>query len=128
MATKHEQGHGEKHEQGHGEKHEQGHGEKHEHGHKEVGEEKPADEKVQALCDKVKPDFEHKSGIKAEEFKAVRYASKVVHGMDHFVKVWLGKDHFCHLKIHEPPHHTGEKPALHDYQLNKTKHDHIHHF
>ncbi|XP_056416208.1 cystatin-B-like [Hyla sarda] len=93
-----------------------------------VGEEKPADDKVQDLCDKIKHDFLHKSGLKTEEFKAVKYAKQVVAGTNHFVKVWLGGDHFCHLRIHEPLPHTGEKPALHDYQLEKTKHDHILHF
>ncbi|XP_069801086.1 cystatin-A1-like [Dendropsophus ebraccatus] len=93
-----------------------------------VGEEKPADSKIQELCDKIKHDFQQKSGIKAEEFKAVKYASQVVAGMNHFVKVWLGGDHYVHLRIHEPLHHTGEEPSLHHFQLHKNQHENICHF
>ncbi|XP_069801326.1 cystatin-A-like [Dendropsophus ebraccatus] len=90
-----------------------------------IGDEKPADSKIQGLCDKVKSEFEKKSGTNAAEFKAKKYASQVVAGTNYYIKVSTGDGHYCHIKIYEPL--RGE-PEITGFQLNKSEHDAIHFF
>ncbi|XP_069802035.1 cystatin-A1-like [Dendropsophus ebraccatus] len=88
-----------------------------------VGPEQPTNPEVQAVCDSIKADFLKRSGVNAEKFKAVKYKSQTVAGMNYFVKVWLGGNQYCHLRIYKPMPHTGEKPRLEKYQIGKTEHD-----
>ncbi|XP_075118625.1 cystatin-B-like [Leptodactylus fuscus] len=88
-----------------------------------TGDEKPADAEIQALCDLVRDDFLAQSGITVSQFVAVSFATQVVNGYNHFVKVDVGDGRFCHLRIYEPRAHTKQKPSLHAFQVNKSKLD-----
>ncbi|XP_040278788.1 cystatin-B-like [Bufo bufo] len=93
-----------------------------------VGKEKPANPEIQELCDLVKHEFEVKSGLNAAKFKAVSFKSQVVAGTIYFVKVDVGGDQFCHLRIFKPLPYTGEKATLSDFQCGKKKDDPIGYF
>ncbi|XP_040278789.1 cystatin-A1-like [Bufo bufo] len=93
-----------------------------------LGEEKPTNPEIQALCDSVKHDFEQKSGVNAAKFMVISFKSQVVAGIFYFVKVDLGGGQFCHLKILEPLPHTGEKATLSGFKCGLKKEEPICHF
>ncbi|XP_056416205.1 cystatin-A1-like [Hyla sarda] len=93
-----------------------------------IGAEKVADPEIQAACDSIKSEFLKQSGVNAAEFKAMKYKSQVVAGTNYFVRVWLGGDQFCHVKIYKPLPHTGEKPSLAGFHLGSTERDPITYF
>ncbi|XP_056416206.1 leukocyte cysteine proteinase inhibitor 1-like [Hyla sarda] len=90
-----------------------------------VGAERPATLEIQIICDSVKPAFEAQSGVNATEFNVIKYASQVVAGTNYYMKVCLGGDKYCHLRIYDPLPFTGEPPRLDGYQLEKTEKDPI---
>ncbi|XP_056415952.1 leukocyte cysteine proteinase inhibitor 1-like [Hyla sarda] len=93
-----------------------------------ASEEKPADPEVQAVVDSVKTAFEAQSGVNAAQFTVVKYASQCVAGTNYFVKVSLGGNQFCHLRIYEPLPHTREPPRLDRFLLKMTEEDPVVHF
>ncbi|MEE6518981.1 hypothetical protein FKM82_030351 [Ascaphus truei] len=52
-----------------------------------IGSVEPADQAIQDICDKIKPQVEEKDGRNFGKFKAVKYASQVVAGTNLFIKV-----------------------------------------
>ncbi|XP_056416923.1 cystatin-A1-like [Hyla sarda] len=90
-----------------------------------VGETKPANPEVQGYCDTVKSKFLEQSGLNVTEFKADSYRDQVVAGMYYYIKVWLGGDKYCHIKVYNPLPHTGGKPELQGYKLDKSKEESI---
>ncbi|XP_075707133.1 cystatin-A1-like [Rhinoderma darwinii] len=93
-----------------------------------LSKEKPADPEAQDVVNSVESEFLKKSGVNAKTFQAVKYRSQVVAGKNYFVKVRLGKDQFCHLRIFAPLTYTNNKPQLKSFQLKKTEKDEITYF
>ncbi|XP_071989371.1 cystatin-A2-like [Engystomops pustulosus] len=93
-----------------------------------VGAEQAADQEVQDLVDSIKAEFLENSGVNAETFVAVSYKTQYINGTNYFVKVGLGGGQFAHLKIYEPLPHTGMKPSLCGFLLEKKKEDCIEYF
>ncbi|KAI0208770.1 Cystatin-B [Lamellibrachia satsuma] len=81
-----------------------------------------ADENVQAICDKVRPQVEEKAGQKFSEYKALRVVTQLVAGTNYFVKIHIGNDECAHARIYHPLPGQGE-PSLSSVQLKKTRDD-----
>jgi len=60
---------------------------------------KDADSEIQALVDQVKSSVESKTGKTYSEFKAVKYSSQVVAGMNYKVKVHVGGNDYIHVLV-----------------------------
>ncbi|XP_075448981.1 cystatin-B-like [Ascaphus truei] len=82
-----------------------------------IGSVEPADQAIQDICDKIKPQVEEMDGANFGTFIAVNYTSQVVAGTNLFIKVDVGGDEFLHLCIFEDL--QGEL-LLNGYQKNKT--------
>ncbi|XP_075448983.1 cystatin-A-like [Ascaphus truei] len=82
-----------------------------------IGSVEPADQAIQDICDKIKPQVIKMDGRNFGKFKAVKYASQVVAGINYFVKVDVGGNEFLHLRIFED---LQGKLHLTSYQKNKT--------
>ncbi|KAM3932871.1 cystatin-A1-like [Leptodactylus fuscus] len=93
-----------------------------------LGEEHQANAEIQGYCRSVRARFLKQSQTNARKFKAITYRSQVVAGTNYFVKVWLGGDEYCHLRIFKPLPYTGLRPSLSNFQCGKTKEEAIEYF
>ena len=66
-----------------------------------TGDEKPADNDVQALVDSVKDAVVTKLGSQPPEMRATHYKTQVVAGMNYFVRVHIGDGKHIHLRIYK---------------------------
>ena len=66
-----------------------------------TGDEKPADNDVQALVDSVKDAVVTKLGSQPEEMRATHYKTQVVAGTNYFVRVHIGDGKHIHLRIYK---------------------------
>uniref|UniRef100_UPI0037E709E1 cystatin-B-like n=1 Tax=Semicossyphus pulcher TaxID=241346 RepID=UPI0037E709E1 len=65
------------------------------------GETQEASEKIQKICDQVKPQVEEKTGEKYEVFTALQYRSQIVSGLNFLIKVHVGGSSYLHLKVYQ---------------------------
>ncbi|KAM4048266.1 cystatin-B-like [Anomaloglossus baeobatrachus] len=86
------------------------------------GEEHPANADAQAICDKVKDQFEEQKGINVKLFVAESFRVQHVEGKNWKIKVNTG-GHYCHIEVHEYLQHHGKKPKLEHIKCGKTKED-----
>mmetsp|Transcript_119734 Transcript_119734/g.168529 ORF Transcript_119734/g.168529 Transcript_119734/m.168529 type:complete len:103 (-) Transcript_119734:114-422(-) len=98
-----------------------------------TGDEQKASEEIQALCSPLKDQALEKAQAGGwnglfTEFTAMSYTSQVVAGTNYFVKVKVGDNKFCHVRVHQPLPHTGQPPAVHSLQLDKAEGDAIEYF
>ena len=66
-----------------------------------TGDEKPADNDVQALVDSVKDAVVTKLGSQPPEMRATHYKTQVVAGTNYFVRVHIGDGKHIHLRIYK---------------------------
>ncbi|KAK7899208.1 hypothetical protein WMY93_020061 [Mugilogobius chulae] len=83
------------------------------------GESKPADQKVQDMCDSLKGAAEKKTGMNYHTFQAKSYKTQVVAGTNYFVEVHVGGKNYLELEIYEA---LGGQPSLTNVkQYEKTE-------
>ncbi|KAG8009473.1 Stefin-C [Nibea albiflora] len=58
-----------------------------------------ATEKIQRVCDEVKCQVEEKTNKKYGVYKAIKYRSQVVSGMNYLIKVHVGCDDYLHIRV-----------------------------
>jgi cystatin-A/B len=75
---------------------------------------------VQAICDRIRGDFENKVDTVFPEFQAVLYQTQVVAGLNYFVKVQVGTDEYVHLRIYQD---FSQRLFLSGFQMPKTAAD-----
>jgi len=64
-------------------------------------EEQPADDEIQALVDRVRPDVGNQLGKNLNVYEAKKYTYQVVSGFMYIIKVHVGNDEYIHVKIWE---------------------------
>uniref|UniRef100_A0A8B9YJT8 Cystatin domain-containing protein n=2 Tax=Bos TaxID=9903 RepID=A0A8B9YJT8_BOSMU len=83
---------------------------------------------IQAIADQVKSQLEEKENKKFPVFKAVKFRSQVVAGMNYLIKVQVDEDDFVHIRVFESLPHENKPVALTSYQTNKSRHDELTYF
>merc|ERR1711990_461983 len=73
-------------------------------------EENPADDEIQALVDRVKPDVGNHFGKNLNVFEAKTYRYQPVSGSMYIIKVHVGNDEYIHVKIWEKKWQNFYKP------------------
>ncbi|XP_060077971.1 cystatin-A-like [Ylistrum balloti] len=93
-----------------------------------LGEEKPANGEIQEIVDNLKDDVKAICNQEFERFIAVSYKSQVVAGVNYFIKVDVGDEHYIHIRVYKPLPHTGQEEELAACQDGKSKDDDITYF
>ncbi|KAM8976637.1 cystatin-B-like [Pelodytes ibericus] len=93
-----------------------------------LGKVHPATPEVQAICDKIKVEAEKKSGKNFEIFKATEYKTQIVAGTNYFIKVRMGEDRYCFIRVHKALPHENEKLTFANFQCNKKQADVVSYF
>ncbi|XP_076975144.1 cystatin-B [Tamandua tetradactyla] len=88
----------------------------------------PATAETQQIADQVKAQLEEKENKKFPVFSAVEFKHQVVAGMNFFIKVHVGDDHFVHLRVFQSLPHENKPLSLSSYQINKSKDDELTYF
>ena len=72
-----------------------------------TGPSQPANQEIQKMVDMVKDCAMERTNMNVNTFTAHSYASQIVAGVNHFIKVDIGGGKFVHLRVHEPlpPNH-----------------------
>uniref|UniRef100_A0A4W2F1R0 Cystatin domain-containing protein n=1 Tax=Bos indicus x Bos taurus TaxID=30522 RepID=A0A4W2F1R0_BOBOX len=81
-----------------------------------------------AVVEGVKSQLEEKENKKFPVFKAVKFRSQVVAGMNYLIKVQVDEDDFVHIRVFESLPHENKPVALTSYQTNKSRHDELTYF
>ena len=66
-----------------------------------VSKELNANDKIQTIVDQVKSRVEAKTGKTYNYFKAVKYTSQVVNGMNYRIKVQVGGSEYIHVRVYD---------------------------
>jgi len=83
-----------------------------------------ADGNIQAIADAVKESVQGQINRTFDVFQATHYTSQVVAGTNYFLKVKISDGasaEFIHLRVFQALPHTGQGPAVHSVQENKTE-------
>ncbi|XP_027129773.1 stefin-C isoform X1 [Larimichthys crocea] len=62
---------------------------------------KDATKEIQSICDEVKCQVKEKTNKKYGIYKAVKYRSQLVAGMNYLIKVHVGCDDYLHIRVLE---------------------------
>lgn len=87
--------------------------------------EQAATEEIQQLCSQVHDKLEEKAGRKFTTFKAIKYISQVVAGINYIVKIQVGEADYIHAKVFKPLPQTNKMPEVTDLQDHKTLSDKV---
>ncbi|KAK7899206.1 hypothetical protein WMY93_020059 [Mugilogobius chulae] len=82
------------------------------------GESRPADQKVQDMCDSLKGEVEKKTGMNYHTFQAKSYKTQVVAGLNYFVEVHVGGKNYLELQIYD---RFGQPSLTNVKQYEKTE-------
>eukprot|EP00695_Tsukubamonas_globosa_P003830 TRINITY_DN859_c0_g1_i2.p1 TRINITY_DN859_c0_g1~~TRINITY_DN859_c0_g1_i2.p1 ORF type:complete len:98 (-),score=11.55 TRINITY_DN859_c0_g1_i2:44-337(-) len=77
---------------------------------------RPADERIQAIIDRVRPAYLERTGHNPTAWEAKEVATQVVAGINYFVKVHVGEGRHAHLRIYE---NLRGETSLTNVQTNK---------
>uniref|UniRef100_A0A8C3JKN1 Cystatin domain-containing protein n=1 Tax=Calidris pygmaea TaxID=425635 RepID=A0A8C3JKN1_9CHAR len=88
----------------------------------------PATPEIQRIADEVKPQFESKENRTCEIFKAIKYRSQVVAGVNYFIKVQVSDTDYVHLRVFEALPFENQGLKLDGIQTGKTRDDPIDYF
>uniref|UniRef100_A0A1E1WX20 Putative intracellular cystatin n=1 Tax=Amblyomma aureolatum TaxID=187763 RepID=A0A1E1WX20_9ACAR len=86
---------------------------------------KEVDAVVQEICEKIRPDVENKLGQCLVGFEPINYRTQVVNGVNYFIKVHIGADHYIHIRAHKSIDGQISFVAL---QYDKSLEDELEHF
>ena len=76
-----------------------------------TGEEKVANDEVQALLESVKAEIVTKLGSEPAQFQATHFKTQVVAGLNYFVRVRIGDAKHIHVRIYK---HFSGSVEVHD--------------
>ena len=93
-----------------------------------TGDVKQADEEVQAIVDGLTGEINSHVGKTYTKLEAVSYKRQVVAGTNYFIKVNVGDDEHIHVRVFQALPHTGQGPALHGVQTDKSGADPVEYF
>ncbi|KAI4806964.1 hypothetical protein KUCAC02_017753 [Chaenocephalus aceratus] len=82
-----------------------------------------ATEETQESCDAVKDQVEKETNQKYVVYKAVKYRSQVVAGLNLTIKVFAGEEDYIHLSVFQQLSCNGVKVELVNVEVGKTKDD-----
>ncbi|NXC29447.1 CYTA protein, partial [Campylorhamphus procurvoides] len=82
---------------------------------------KPATPEVQRITNKLQ--FEVRANMQPYLFKAVKYRSQVVAGINYLIKVQVAATEYVHLKVLQGLCPEDECPALVSFETGKTRDD-----
>nr|CAD20980.1 cystatin [Lepidoglyphus destructor] len=87
-----------------------------------LAETKQPDAEVIEICSTIRPHLETKVGRTFETFEPISYRTQVVNGVNYFIKIRVGDNHYVHARVHRA--FSGET-NLHGYQDNKGEQDEL---
>ncbi|XP_068588433.1 leukocyte cysteine proteinase inhibitor 1-like [Cebidichthys violaceus] len=82
-----------------------------------------ANQEIQTICDREKPQVETMTGANYVDFKAVKYRNQSVRGGENLIiKVHLGEVNYIHLSLYKP---FDGKVQIRGIEQKRTKEDEL---